>query len=94
MYFYIRSIENFCKRNKKDFSFSKVIFFPSWSEELSHRTNNETSTLIRFEKDSFNIVFAGNIGQAQDFESVLKAARELRPKTHKVDFFRRRKSFS
>lgn len=72
----------FVREIKKISPSSKVIFFPSWSEELSHRTNNETSTLIRFEKDSFNIVFAGNIGQAQDFESVLKAARELKDLKH------------
>ena len=33
---------------------------------------------LGFDKNSFNIVFAGNIGKAQDFQSVLKAARELK----------------
>ena len=55
---------------------------PSWSEELTYQITDKTNTLITFDKNSFNIVFAGNIGEAQDFESVLKAARELNDLKH------------
>lgn len=61
---------------------SEVIFFPSWSEELNQQMNSEANSLIKIDKNSFNIIFAGNIGQAQDFQSVLKAARELKDHKH------------
>tara|TARA_B100000035_G_scaffold70904_1_gene58266 strand:- start:6445 stop:7662 length:1218 start_codon:yes stop_codon:yes gene_type:complete len=70
--------ETFVRKIKKISPTSDVIFFPSWSEKLNNKINDKTKSLVRFDKNSFNIVFAGNIGQAQDFQSVLKAARELK----------------
>ena len=74
--------KTFVREIKKMSPSSEVIFFPSWSEELTYQITDKTNTLITFDKNSFNIVFAGNIGEAQDFESVLKAARELKDLKH------------
>ncbi len=57
-------------RNKK-----KAIYFPSWSENLPLHKNQKLNKLIN--KRDFNIMFTGNIGQSQDFESVVNAAKIL-----------------
>ena len=54
------------------------MLFPSWSEELIYQINDITNSSVIFDKNLFNIVFAGNIGQAQDIKSVLKAAKRLK----------------
>ena len=78
--------ETFVRKIKKISPTSDVIFFPSWSEKLNNKINDKTKSLVRFDKNSFNIVFAGNIGQAQDFQSVLKAARDKEFKDIKWTF--------
>jgi len=54
----------------------KIVFFPNWAEESisEGNTNLEIPTL----PEGFRIMFAGNIGECQDMESVMKAALELR----------------
>lgn len=70
--------KTFVKKIKKMSPSSEVAFFPSWSEELIYQINDITNSSVIFDKNLFNIVFAGNIGQAQDIKSVLKAAKELK----------------
>lgn len=54
-----------------------AVYFPSWSEKI---TNNKKKKIYRniISKKNFNIMFTGNIGQAQDFDSVIKAAKILK----------------
>lgn len=51
----------------------EIIHFPNWAEDLF-----TSPTVIDIESSDlplgFNIMFAGNIGEAQDFESILNAA--------------------
>ncbi len=60
--------------SKGDFA-SKILYMPNWAED-------ELNTLEELEipdfPSGFNVVFAGNIGEAQDFDSVIEAAKLLK----------------
>ena len=62
--------------SKKIIDRNSVIYFPSWSENLPLYKAEKYKRLIS--KDNFNIMFTGNIGEAQDFESIVKAANILK----------------
>jgi len=57
----------------------KLIYFPNWAEEISQ--NYETIDLdtifpfSSFTTDDFIILFAGNIGEAQNLKAVIEAAK-------------------
>lgn len=51
-----------------------VKYFPSWAEQLFHSKNKNFAPEISRSKSVFSIMFAGNIGEAQDFECILSAA--------------------
>lgn len=54
---------------------AKLIYFPNWGEEIfSQSVDVELPPL----PDGFKIMFAGNIGEAQDFDSIMQAALELK----------------
>lgn len=51
----------------------KIVYFPNWAEDVftnPAQINKDLPTL----PPGFNILFAGNVGDSQDFESILKAA--------------------
>jgi glycosyltransferase involved in cell wall biosynthesis len=51
------------------------IYFPAWPEDI----NNLVSNQIKYKNDkSFKIVFTGNVGEAQNFDNVIKAAMLLK----------------
>ena len=55
----------------------RVIYFPSWAEDdFSEPTIADSSLLVR-DNSFFTVVFAGNLGEAQDFPAVLDAAEAL-----------------
>lgn len=49
----------------------KIVYFPNWAEDIF--INSKQVNRHNF-PDGFKIMFAGNIGEAQDFESILNAA--------------------
>ncbi|MFN0290498.1 glycosyltransferase family 4 protein [Pedobacter helvus] len=51
----------------------KIVYFPNWAEDVFTNPKKATAQIPQMPK-GFNIVFAGNVGDSQDFESVLKAA--------------------
>lgn len=57
---------------------SKKVIFPNWAEELFSIERPK-----RKKNDRFRILFAGNIGEAQDFESIVACASIL--KDRKID---------
>tara|TARA_B110000008_G_scaffold279830_1_gene328934 strand:+ start:1640 stop:2869 length:1230 start_codon:yes stop_codon:yes gene_type:complete len=67
---FISSIRRNCKDDVR------IEYFPSWSEELS--PSNEIAPEVEFKNNIFNILFTGNIGEAQDFPSIIDAAECLR----------------
>lgn len=56
----------------------KIKYFPSWSEDLFSETTVSPAPEVARREDLFNVVFAGNIGDAQDFPCILQAALLLR----------------
>jgi glycosyltransferase involved in cell wall biosynthesis len=70
---YILISSNFFKESIQQRSKNKkIIYFPNWAESIY-----ELSTNLSFNSPTlpygFNIMFAGNIGEAQDFDTILKA---------------------
>jgi glycosyltransferase involved in cell wall biosynthesis len=53
---------------------NKIIYFPNWGEDIFI---NGSEFALPSLPEGFRIVFAGSIGEAQDFESILKAAKIL-----------------
>lgn len=63
----------------------KIQFFPNWAEpEILEGHRGVCEELL--EGDEFKILFAGNLGAAQDLESILRAADRLR-KNEKIKWF-------
>ena len=61
--------------SKGDFA-GKIRFMPNWAEdELQSDVILDTPDL----PDGFKVLFAGNVGEAQDFDSIVEAASLLKP---------------
>ena len=59
---------------KGDFA-DKLVYFPNWAEDIFSGTADAEVPLM---PEGFKVMFAGNVGEAQDFESVMKAAEFLK----------------
>jgi colanic acid biosynthesis glycosyl transferase WcaI len=59
--------------------FTRVLYFPSWAESVFDMQSVEPAKEIAERPGVFNVVFAGNIGDAQDFPAILSAAEKLKP---------------
>lgn len=71
---FVESINKYCTRRIDP---NRVVYFPSWAEDDFSTNGKANSRLLTRDEDVFTIVFAGNIGEAQDFPSILKAAKAL-----------------
>ena len=59
----------------KGVSKDKISVMPNWAEEIFEDQTNIGKTKYRSKMpDGFIVMFAGNVGEAQDFESILNAA--------------------
>lgn len=68
--FFRKSISDKLKHKNKP-----IIYFPNWAEDIfSNPGILKNNHLIRHLPSGTKIMFAGNIGEAQDFESILNAA--------------------
>jgi len=56
----------------------KIIYFPQWAEPIFKPIKSDENLLSGINKESFKIMFAGNLGEAQDFPSILETAKILR----------------
>lgn len=61
---------------------SRIEYFPSWAEQLFGARDAALAEEIPLKAGSFNVMFAGNIGEAQDFPAILAAAELLKPHAH------------
>jgi colanic acid biosynthesis glycosyl transferase WcaI len=66
-------------------SIDQITYFPQWAEELFSRKIDPSFEDNNIPKDGFKVMFAGNIGSSQDFETIIKAAIIL--KEHKEIHF-------
>jgi len=57
---------------------NKIRYFPSWAEEIFNGTDLVKAPEVPVRQGVFNVLFAGNIGEAQDLPAVLDAAEILK----------------
>lgn len=70
---FVNNLNNYCDTHKK------VKYFPAWAEDIFVQKNIKPAIEIPpASSDAFSLMFAGNIGDAQDFNSILVAAEILR----------------
>lgn len=70
---FIRQITKHCiNRNK-------IFYFPNWAEKIFYTQDFVSAKEIQKKQKVFTIMFAGNIGESQDFSNILAAAEILRP---------------
>ncbi|KRF39103.1 glycosyltransferase family 4 protein [Paenibacillus sp. Soil787] len=53
---------------------SNVLYLPNWAEKI-YEEKRENRVLKQKYQNTFNIIFAGNIGPAQSFETIINAAK-------------------
>lgn len=56
---------------------SKILYFPNWAENIYKSAGSSLAPEVTPRSDVFNIMFAGNVGAAQDFPTILDAAEQL-----------------
>jgi colanic acid biosynthesis glycosyl transferase WcaI len=69
---FVQQIRKYCEDD------GKIKYFPSWAESVYLDESAVFAPEIEYRKDLFNVVFAGNIGEAQDFPAILDAAEKLK----------------
>lgn len=69
---FIGSIAKYCRDVRK------IRYFPSWAEEIFIHDEVQPAPEVPVQNDLFNVLFAGNIGEAQDFPALLDAAESLK----------------
>jgi len=65
----------------------RVIYFPSWAEDVFSESDgclNATSDLLVKDESIFTVVFAGNVGESQDFPTILSAVKRLKDSGLKI----------
>ena len=71
------NVKQYCT---KEITPERLIYFPSWAEDDFSASTPLTSNLLERDDSVFTIVFAGNLGEAQDFPAILEAAEALKDK--------------
>lgn len=69
---FLDSIAKYCKDAKR------IRYFPNWAEDGYSLTETETAPEVPIAPGVFTILFAGNVGDAQDFPAILDAAEGLK----------------
>lgn len=69
------SILNYCTKTIDD---KRLIYFPSWSESVITQCSDAPhNTLLKKDNTVFTILFAGNIGESQDFPAIVDGLTQL-----------------
>ena len=69
---FLPKIAKYCSDAKK------IRYFPSWAEEIFNNADLVPAPEVPVQQGVFNVLFAGNIGEAQDLPAVLNAAESLK----------------
>lgn len=73
--------------NAKGVNECDIVYFPNWAENILEADNTvESSFMQNFNANSFKVVFAGNIGEAQDAENILEAIRIVSSKKKNIEW--------
>jgi len=68
--------KEFIKIIEKNYKLKNIKYLPNWCEDIF--INNKKKFPFKKSKKQFNIVFTGNVGKAQDFNNIIKAANYLK----------------
>ena len=69
--------------SKQNIDPNKLIFFPAWADTEIFIKSNLYAPEIKAKEGFFNIIFTGNIGEAQDFPSIIKAFKIIKERNIK-----------
>lgn len=72
---FLESIQKYCVDADQA---GKVLYFPSWAEEVFGQESQFVQNIVTRRNDLFTVMFAGNIGEAQDFPAMLDSAELLK----------------
>jgi colanic acid biosynthesis glycosyl transferase WcaI len=72
---FLTSIAKYCSDTQK------IRYFPSWAEDVFSQSDLVPTPEVPVLEGVFNVLFAGNLGEAQDLPAVLDAAESLRHNT-------------
>ncbi|MES2755855.1 MAG: glycosyltransferase family 4 protein [Pseudomonadota bacterium] len=59
----------------------KIVYFPSWAEDVFSQSSDVTQDVLVRDDSVFTVMFAGNMGEAQDFPAILDAVELLKHDT-------------
>ena len=65
----------------------KIKYFPNWAEDIFSKTAIVNVAEMAIFADDFKVLFAGNVGEAQDFPAILSAAEIIKNKGVKAKIF-------
>jgi len=65
----------------------KIKYFPNWAEDIFSKTAIVNVAEMAIFADDFKVLFAGNVGEAQDFPAILSAAEIIKNKSVKAKIF-------
>lgn len=68
-------VKKYCTRS---ISADRLVYFPSWAEDDFSGDVQPPSDLLQRDDSVFTVLFAGNVGEAQDFPAIVQAARAVR----------------
>jgi len=68
--------QSFIEIGRKRTSQNNLEYFPNWAEKLYFEEINTPKKKLKF-PEGFNILYTGNIGEAQDFNTIVEAAKSL-----------------
>jgi len=71
---FVENVRQYCRKPIDDV---RIVYFPSWAEDVFSQDGGSSDLLCK-DVSVFTIIFAGNIGDAQDFPSILMAVEKLR----------------
>ncbi len=60
------------KSSQKNYENKKLVYFPSWPEDIEEFYDKNIDLIFQKYKDYIKIVFTGNVGEAQGFEKVIE----------------------
>jgi colanic acid biosynthesis glycosyl transferase WcaI len=69
---FLGNIANYCN------DINKIRYFPSWAEDVYSNVNIKLAPEVPRIIDGFTVMFAGNVGEAQDMPAMLDAAERLK----------------
>lgn len=68
------NVRRYCTR---DVAAERLVYFPSWAEDEFSGSAPVGQGLIEHDPSVFTVVFAGNLGEAQDFPAIIDAVQAL-----------------